>query len=643
MISMMTTESDSIPYEGALVRAERLLVLAPHPDDEVIGCGGLLASHLLERRRVSVAIVTDGAAAEREGIEVEEYRRRRQLESQRGLAILGEPVDIRFLGFPDRSLEERQEELRDALRALLVELSPDLIAVPSPIEIHPDHLALSRAFCELMQRDPSLFADLATARVFFYEVSQPIRPNVLVDISATAEAKYAAIAAHESQLQVRDYIAFARGLNAYRAMTLPPGTRYAEAYWAIDLPRLHTTSWSRLQQDVGGAPRLTVEREHTPVTVVVRTRNRPHLLKEALSSIKANPHPHEIIVVNDGGQTPGDLGDAKLVEHATSLGRAAAANAGATVGTCPFLAFLDDDDLYYPEHLPTLSRAAANRPQHAAWYTDAVSAFLSLGPTGDLVTTSRQRIFSEDFDRDLLLIDNHIPLPSLLFRRDRFLELGGFDVSFELFEDWDFLLRLANDGDFTHVPLITCEIRHFSGSDSITLANPEGSASFREAKKKIWEKHRSRLTEDVFANAFEGRKQRLVAARSELVEEKGRRHHSQIAIQQLLREKDELIGKIQLADAINREAALRLAALEPQIPMLIQEKERVIADAVERAVARELDVKRALDAAGRDLAENQTTIAALYAEVHRLQSMLDTIFQSRTWKLHTIVEKVKGR
>jgi len=41
--------------------------------------------------------------------------------------------------------------------------------------------------------------------------------------------------------------------------------------------------------------------------------------------------------------------------------------------------------------------------------------------------------------------------------------------------------------------------------------------------------------------------------------------------------------------------------------------------------------------------ETQTTVQSLYAEVRRLQSMLDMIYASKTWKLHTIVEKVKGR
>src|SRR6266550_1318895 len=171
-------ESEAIPYEPLDLQGERLLVLAPHPDDEVIGCGGLIARHVLAGRQVRVIVVTDGAEAGEPAV--------REEESRLALARLGDVVP-EFLHFRDRHLDEDRDALGRRIRELLSEFKPDLIAVPSPVEIHPDHLALARAFCELVQRDASLFADLAIARVAFYEVSQPLRPNTLVDITDVAE------------------------------------------------------------------------------------------------------------------------------------------------------------------------------------------------------------------------------------------------------------------------------------------------------------------------------------------------------------------------------------------------------------------------------------------------------------------------
>src|SRR5436305_9125817 len=267
-------ESHAIPYEPARLRGERLLVVAPHPDDEVIACGGLVAQHLRENRNVRIVIATNGAE-QGDGASREE-------ESRRGVAILGESAEIEFLGFPDRGLgDDVGDRLHDTLRSFL----PDLVLVPSPIEIHPDHVALSRAFCELIQRDGTLFAELALATVAFYEVSQPIRPNALVDITDVAIVKWNAIEAHASQTAVRDYAAYARGLNAYRSMTLPDA-KFAEGYWTIALATLRTMSFAQLREAVAEPPRIDVTSEPVPVSVIVRTKNRPALLRDAVASIR---------------------------------------------------------------------------------------------------------------------------------------------------------------------------------------------------------------------------------------------------------------------------------------------------------------------------------------------------------------------
>src|SRR6185295_3603055 len=171
---MAIPEAEAIPFEPLDLRGERLLVLAPHPDDEVIGCGGLVALHLREGRSVRIAIATDGAEAGDAAA--------REEESRKGVAIVGgAPID--FLRFADRQLDRHHPELQEHLRRIIDAFKPDLIAVPSPVEIHPDHLAVARSFCELVQNDPNLFADRAIARVAFYEVGVPIRPNTLVDIT----------------------------------------------------------------------------------------------------------------------------------------------------------------------------------------------------------------------------------------------------------------------------------------------------------------------------------------------------------------------------------------------------------------------------------------------------------------------------
>jgi LmbE family N-acetylglucosaminyl deacetylase len=629
----MAVEADAIPFEPVRLWGERLLVLAPHPDDEVIGCGGVVAHHLDGGASVRIVVATDGGQA---GVAAT-----REEETRQALALLSTvhsaQFPVQFLGFPDRELASHRDELSQRLAAILREYRPDLILVASPIEFHPDHLALATTFCELIQRDDTLFADLAIAKVAFYEVGQPLRPNTIVDITGVAEAKYAAIAAHASQLALRDYVSYARGLNAYRAMTMPPEVQFAEAYFVVKLPELRTIATTRLQSMIGDARGIDAEvAEPLPVSVIVRTKDRPALLREAIESIRATHYPCEIVVVNDGGARP-DIDGVTLVNHEQSRGRSEAANAGVRAAKNAYVAFLDDDDFYYADHLATLTNAARDS-QHAAWYTDAVSAFVRTGAAGTLETHQRLRLFGDDFDRDALLADNYIPLPTLLFRRADFLDLGGFDPAFDLFEDWDFLIRLSQRGTFVHIPRVTCEIRHIETAGSITLASPEGSQTFRDAKLAVWRKHASLITNNVVANALERQKRRLGRLQNEAVDVRGLHHHLQIDVTRLQRENARLIADIQRLNDTVTQDAIRISNLEGVELALRRSEAENEHKAVQLSGLQQEngELRGAFD-------ETQTTVQSLYAEVRRLQSMLDMIYASKTWKLHSMVEKVKGR
>jgi LmbE family N-acetylglucosaminyl deacetylase/glycosyltransferase involved in cell wall biosynthesis len=622
--TMVLPESEAIPYEAADLRGERLLVLAPHPDDEVIGCGGLVALHAREQRQIRVIVATDGAEAGEAAV--------REKESLAALALLGK-IECEFLRFPDRRLAGESAALKTRLREILAAYKPDLIAVPNPVEIHPDHAALARAFVELIQQDESLFAALAVARVAFYEVGYPLRPNTLVDITAVADVKDAAIAAHQSQLGLRDYISYARGLNSYRAMTLAPEARRAEGYFVIPLPALRTMPFSQLRENAAAPPRVEIAGEPLPVSVIVRTKDRPALLREAIDSVRATGYPAEIVVVNDGGQQP-DARDVRLVNLAQSAGRSEAMNRGVRAAKSAFIAFLDDDDLFYPEHIDALTTAARST-QDVAWYSDAISAFVRTGPSGARETHSRMRIFGQDFDRQLLLIDNYIPLPTLLVSRQTFLDLGGFDPAFDLFEDWDFLIRLSQKGAFAHVPRVTCEIRHIEGAGSITLESPEGSARFRDAKLQIWKKHAALIDENLLADVFEKQKRRLAVVHNDAVDARGLQNHLEVDIARLQREKAILGNDIQALHNRVNEALMRISHLEGANAEIRNQLAAAEADRHEKGV-RLKDLQSAH-------AESQTTNAALFTEVARLQELLDQIFKSRTWKLHEIVERMKGR
>jgi LmbE family N-acetylglucosaminyl deacetylase len=632
----MLQEAEAIPYAPSPLFGERLLVLAPHPDDEAIGCGGVVAQHLRSGRRVMIVIATDGTAATQTS-DPAGYRDRREDETRRGVERLGTGAVIEFLRVPDRQLESGQ--IAPRLREILTSYQPDLVLLPSLVEIHPDHIALSRAFCDLLAGDAALTASIAVARIGFYEVSNPLRPNTLVDITAESESKYAAISAHTSQMELRDYVAFPRGLNAFRAMSLGPETRFAEAYFVIGAETLRVKPLSALRSEMGLPPESLSPKPVVPITVVVRTRNRPALLAEAIASIQASGHAAAIVVVNDGGVSPSVPTGVQLIEHATSRGRSAAMNAGVAAATTDFIAFLDDDDLYYPEHLQALSNAATNAPGHVGWYSDAVSAFVRLSDSGLQETHKRLRIHSQDFDRNLLLLENFIPLPTLLVRREDYLAAGGFDEAFDLFEDWDFMIRLSRRGSLLHLPRVTCEVRHFETGDSILLASPEGSDAFMKAKLQVWDKHEALLTREVIASAFTAQKKRIQELHSRSVEDSGRRSFVESELARLERDKQDLIAQIGALHETVGQHHVNAAELNGAIGVLREDlaTSNARVDELTKRL-REIETRSEQDGAAL-----RTALTTAQVEQARLQGLLDMIFASRTWKLHSTLEKLRGR
>jgi len=201
-----------------------MLVLAPHPDDEVFGCGGLLALAARSGAEMRVAVVTDGQA--RGDAEV---RRRESAEAARRL---GTPAP-EFWGFADRGLEPDDPELRSRIGGAVLETRPEVVLIPSPAEIHPDHRALALAVYEELRSGPVEVP--ATLRLAAYEVSAVLRPNLLVDVTEVWDEVMAAAASFASQLGPTPYIEAMEGIASARRLTLPREVRRAEAYHVVDM------------------------------------------------------------------------------------------------------------------------------------------------------------------------------------------------------------------------------------------------------------------------------------------------------------------------------------------------------------------------------------------------------------------------
>ena len=132
------------------------VVVAPHPDDEVIGAFGLIRHLRAQGAKVRVIIVTDGAASHRQSTRFPPARLAalRRAESRAGMARAGLAADdVHFLGRADGSLGAyRAAEDRALARDLGRGPAPDLLVLPSPVDDHPDHRTVARAGAALWPR-----------------------------------------------------------------------------------------------------------------------------------------------------------------------------------------------------------------------------------------------------------------------------------------------------------------------------------------------------------------------------------------------------------------------------------------------------------------------------------------------------------
>jgi LmbE family N-acetylglucosaminyl deacetylase len=215
----------------------KVIVLAPHMDDEVLGCGGTIARHAQAGAEVSVIFLTDGrygSGANAALTEPERSCRQRELidirkqEARRAGEILG-VRSITFLDAEDGRLS-CDSLLPKRLRAILERERPRIVYLPFFLENHVDHSAASEVL---------IAATAGTSHDFqcrCYEVWTPLFPNVVVEIDRTIDMKRCALACYKSQLAEMDYVHTGVGLNAYRSSAIGCKTAlFVEAFYSVPL------------------------------------------------------------------------------------------------------------------------------------------------------------------------------------------------------------------------------------------------------------------------------------------------------------------------------------------------------------------------------------------------------------------------
>lgn len=232
------------------------------------------------------------------------------------------------------------------------------------------------------------------------------------------------------------------------------------------------------------------------VSVIVRTCGRPDVLRATLISLRNQTYPNiEIVVVEDGEAASKQMletefSDLPIVYQATGVkgGRCKAGNQALSLATGDYLNFLDDDDVFYADHIETLVMTLQNHPDSAAAYAlgfETPIEIQSLKPYRYQLKSYNTTV-DVPFDKIELMHHNCFPIQTVLFNRELYEKHGGFDEELDMLEDWDFWIRYASEDWFEYVPKTTSQYRVPANRTVVQ----ERQKKLDEAYKMVQDKHR---------------------------------------------------------------------------------------------------------------------------------------------------------
>ncbi len=647
-----------------------VLCVAPHPDDEVLGCGGLLALLQAQKAKIQVLVLTKGELGQAHLQEqvMDQVQSQVQVapesvshtadslalahvrvqESLAAALVLGLPKP-KFLNFNDRHLGFTQaitQAIADQIKAQPI----DLLLLPSLSDPHPDHQACALAGLAAVQNallqakasgqtehSKTKAAHERPLQILFYEVGAPLHANAFVDFTSVAAQKWAAVQSFQSQLSEEKYESLSRSMAAMRAFGLKPECTAAEAFFKVDmqafmregaLAAMPQWPWVRHSLGLANAP------EQMPlVSVLVRSMDRD-CLPQALASVALQTYSNiELVVVNAKGgmhrplnfvpQTlPCRLLNAQTDKKGNAgapLGRPEAANMALQNAQGQLAIFLDDDDLFQPEHIAQLVSLLQDNPQ-------AVGAYSGVRVDDQDGNTLRE--YNLPWSRQRLLAINFLPIHAVLFKMGAVKQNGiSFKPALDVLEDWDFWLQLTQASSLVHSPNITAVYRQSLGKSELGSAHTD--SHWKSWHHKILQQFVSQSSAqenvDVLSwYALELDKQVAQSAAQELflkkqitqLQTQGDLDKGQIA--QEMSSRRQLQQELELFSAQTREV---LSQKELELQSHSQELTGLLADKERQLQAFALEAKNALD--NKEL-EKQSLALQMQAVINQKENQLQT-------------------
>lgn len=210
------------------------------------------------------------------------------------------------------------------------------------------------------------------------------------------------------------------------------------------------------------------------ISVITRTfGGRNQFLLHALATVAKQTYPNiEHIVVEDGGDNLNSLVSsfkdftAREIVYLSlpKVGRSTAGNAGLLRATGQYCIFLDDDDLFFADHIEVLFAALSQNPTAVAAYSPAIEVITDSSYSKSCMSyketkITQQKKLMHPFDYEKLKQYNYMAIQSVLFKTTLFQQRGGFETDMDALEDWNLWLRYGFGNQFVYVPKATSLFR----------------------------------------------------------------------------------------------------------------------------------------------------------------------------------------
>ncbi len=187
------------------------------------------------------------------------------------------------------------------------------------------------------------------------------------------------------------------------------------------------------------------------VSVLMATYDRPRFLPDAIESIRAQSYPHwELLLINDGGPSVREIVEPfaderiRLAELEENRGKGHAMNAAYDRSRGDFIAYLDDDDTFYPGHLEQLLLPLTVIPSIRMAYGDTAWITHEAQADGRFREVQREIKYPRQTSFDAMVLQNFIPGIAVVHDRSLFEEAGRFDPELPVLIDWDMWRRMAS-------------------------------------------------------------------------------------------------------------------------------------------------------------------------------------------------------